>query len=64
MKPFSPAELVARVKSHIRIHKLLLETKEDKEKETEIVYKNLKILPESRRVYLDENEVVEERNRK
>ncbi|MDO4262459.1 MAG: response regulator transcription factor [Eubacteriales bacterium] len=56
VKPFSPAELVARVKSHIRIHKLLLDSKEET-KETEITYKNLTILPGSRRVYLDEREI-------
>ncbi|QBE98335.1 Transcriptional regulatory protein SrrA [Blautia producta] len=40
VKPFSPAELVARVKSHIHIHNLLLESQEEKE-ETEITYHNL-----------------------
>lgn len=29
VKPFSPAELVARVRSHIKIHQRLLEKKED-----------------------------------
>ena len=37
VKPFSPAELVARVKSHIQIHKLLLERQETKA-ETGITY--------------------------
>ena len=60
VKPFNPAELVARVKSHIHIHKLLLESKEEKAemKETEITYRNLTILPKSRMVYLDKKEVV------
>lgn len=60
VKPFNPAELVARVKSHIHIHKLLLESREEKEevKETEITYRNLTILPKSRMVYLDKKEVV------
>lgn len=58
VKPFSPTELVARVKSHIHIHNLLIQSKEEPEKETEIQYGNLKILPKSRRVYLDEKEVV------
>lgn len=57
VKPFSPAELVARVKSHIYIHSLLLDAQEEKE-ETEISYQNLKILPKSRMVYLDNKEIV------
>lgn len=57
VKPFSPAELVARVKSHIHIHSLLLESKEEKA-ETEITYQNLTILPKSRMVYLDNKEIV------
>lgn len=51
VKPFSPAELVARVKSHIHIHNLLTESKEVKEEE--ISYRSLTILPKSRMVYLD-----------
>lgn len=57
VKPFNPAELVARVKSHIRIHRLLTEPLE-KETEQEITYQNLTIMPKSRRVYLDGREVV------
>lgn len=57
IKPFSPAELVARVKSHIHIHNLLLESQTEKE-ETEIAYQNLTILPKSRMVYLDGKEVI------
>lgn len=57
VKPFSPAELVARVKSHIHIHSLLLETQDEKT-ETEINYQNLTILPKSRMVYLDNREVI------
>lgn len=57
VKPFSPAELVARVKSHIHIHSLLLESSNEKA-ETEISYQNLSILPKSRMVYLDKKEVV------
>lgn len=56
IKPFSPAELVARVKSHIHIHNLLTESKEVKEEE--ISYRSLTILPKSRMVYLDKKEVV------
>lgn len=56
VKPFSPSELVARVKSHIQIHHLLLASREP-EVEREISYQNLTILPKSRRVYLDKKEV-------
>jgi DNA-binding response OmpR family regulator len=58
-KPFSPAELVARVKSHIaRYERLkgsakLLETKNEK-----IIVENLRILPSTRRVYSFDKEVV------
>lgn len=57
VKPFSPSELVARVKSHIHIHNLLLESQGEKE-ETEITYQNLIIRPKSRMVYLDNKEIV------
>lgn len=57
VKPFSPAELVARVRSHISIHKRLLEEKEQ-EKEEEIQIKNLKIAVKSRQVYLSGKEIV------
>ena len=58
VKPFSPTELAARVKSHIYIHNLLSSTEEEKEQETEITYRNLTILTKSRRVYLDKKEVI------
>lgn len=59
VKPFSPAELVARVKSHIHIHNLLMEENNTKEQEMEreITYGNLRILVKSRRVYLDGKEI-------
>lgn len=57
VKPFSPAELVARVKSHIQIHNRLLAQKEVKREEA-LIIKNLKIFPRERRVYLDEKEVL------
>ena len=44
VKPFSPAELVARVKSHIQIHERLLEHREQ-QKEDAIIVKNLAIRP-------------------
>ena len=59
VKPFSPAELVARVKSHIYSHNLRSSAeKEEEQQETEITYRNLTILPKSRRVYLDKKEVI------
>ena len=61
VKPFSPAELVARVKTHIKIHNSLLsegnQMDDAKETESEIVHGNLKILPRSRRVYLNDQEI-------
>lgn len=56
VKPFSPAELVARVKSHIYIHERLLEHRE-RQKDKGITVKNLSILPKSRRVYLNGEEM-------
>ena len=52
----SPAELVARVRSHIMIHQRLLERKEGR-KPTQLLMGNLKILPEERRVFLGEEEI-------
>ena len=57
VKPFSPAELVARVKSHIQIHKLLLERQETKA-ETGITYGKLTVYPKSRRVLISGEEVI------
>ena len=56
MKPFSPAALVARGKSHIQIHERLLEHRE-KQKDQGIQVKNLLILPKARRVYLSGEEL-------
>ncbi|MCH4889252.1 response regulator transcription factor [Acidaminobacter sp. JC074] len=52
-KPFSPSELVARVKAHLAIYKRLV----GQPKEQELLIRNLKIIPKSRRVYLDDGEV-------
>lgn len=57
VKPFSPTELVARVKSHIHIHGLLLESKEE-QAESSMYYGSLTILPKSRRVYVNGQEAV------
>ena len=54
VKPFSPAELVARVKSHIKIHKRLLEQREEQQESISI--RNIRILPKERRVYVDGEE--------
>lgn len=56
VKPFSPAELVARVRSHIQIHERLLAQKEESTSQT-MTIKHLKILPKERRVYAGEQEV-------
>lgn len=56
VKPFSPAELVARVKSHIQIHERLLEQKEEL-RDNNIRIKNLEIHPKARRVYLNGEEM-------
>lgn len=56
VKPFSPAELVARVKSHIQIHERLLAHRE-MQRDKGITIKNLTILPKSRRVYLNGEEM-------
>ncbi len=56
VKPFSPAEMVARVRSHIQIHERLLEQKK-MEKSREVTVKNLTIYPEEHRVLLDGEEV-------
>ena len=58
VKPFSPAELVARVKSHIHIHKILSGTQPETETEKIITYGKLKIYTKSRRVYLDNQEII------
>lgn len=57
VKPFSPAELVARVRSHIKIHERLLETKEEG-RTNELKIGELKILPRERQVFLSDKEVL------
>lgn len=54
-KPFDPAELVARVKAHIARYERIKGG--SGEKGTEIVYRDLKIQPLSRRVFYKEEEV-------
>ena len=57
VKPFSPAELVARVKSHIQIHERLLEQKVQQQ-DIGIIIKNMTIFPKARRVYLNGEELL------
>lgn len=57
VKPFSPSELVARVKAHISIHERLLSRSAGEGNEGEIRTGNLRIDTLSHRVYLDGNEV-------
>ncbi|MGI6075125.1 MAG: response regulator transcription factor [Pyramidobacter sp.] len=53
VKPFSPSELTARVKAHIAVHRRLLGQK----REEPLTVGNLKILPLSRRAFLNEREI-------
>lgn len=59
VKPFSPAEMVARVKAHIDIHERLigLKRKEKNVDRRDIVIKGLRIKPVSRRVFVDNSEI-------
>lgn len=58
IKPFSPSELVARVKSHIQIHEMLLKSENgDDVKDENMEIHDLKICPLSRRVYLQGKEI-------
>lgn len=53
-KPFSPSEMVARVKSHLATYERLT----GKEKRPEILHiRNLTIEPDARRVYLSDQEI-------
>lgn len=55
-KPFSPSELVARVKSHIQRYEKLISR--GAEKKTDVLtIRGLKIDKNAHRVYIDENEV-------
>ncbi len=59
VKPFSPSELVARVKAHLGIHERLLKKSDNLLKnKSEINIKQVRILPLSRRVYVKDREVI------
>lgn len=55
-KPFSPSELVARVKSHINRYEKLV-NKNIEKKNSVLTIRGLKIDKDARRVYVDEKEV-------
>ncbi|MDR1202519.1 MAG: response regulator transcription factor, partial [Tannerellaceae bacterium] len=55
-KPFSPAELVARVKMHINRYKRLKRGNTPEQMDT-IDLGRLRILPATRRVYVENNEI-------
>ena len=61
VKPFSPGELVARVKAHINIHERLKKSSDVSDRqafeEGSIQAGSLKILPLSRQVFVDGREV-------
>lgn len=59
VKPFSPTEMVARVKAHIQIHeRILKEVQPETMEEACIMIRDLKILPPSRRVFVGDEEVI------
>lgn len=59
VKPFSPAELVARAKAHIQIHERLLSETGLETKVTECIeIQKLRIFPPSHKVYVDGTEVI------
>lgn len=56
-KPFDPAELVARVKSHISTYKRLTASEDSNDNTNAIIIGNLKILPRSYKVFKSGHEV-------
>lgn len=57
VKPFSPAELVARVKAHIGIHARLGQREQGSRQEECLVFGDLKIYPKAYRVFLKDKEI-------
>lgn len=58
VKPFSPAELVARVRAHIGIHERLLKNSEGvRRQQAEIQVRDLRLNRDSHRVYLKDQEI-------
>jgi DNA-binding response OmpR family regulator len=56
-KPFSPGELVARVKSHIQNYERMKSKFSNKTNSNIIIIRGLKILKDSRQVFINEREV-------
>ncbi|ERI92588.1 putative alkaline phosphatase synthesis transcriptional regulatory protein SphR [Clostridiales bacterium oral taxon 876 str. F0540] len=56
-KPFSPGELVARVKSHIQNYERIKSRLKGSEDKNMIVIRGLKILKDSRQVFINDKEV-------
>jgi Response regulators consisting of a CheY-like receiver domain and a winged-helix DNA-binding domain len=57
IKPFSPPEMVARVKAHIAMHERLRTDSADTVIKNEIKIGNLRIIPQERRVFAGECEI-------
>ncbi|GLB28490.1 DNA-binding response regulator [Lacrimispora amygdalina] len=57
VKPFSPTELVARVRAHISIHERIKKEFEHEEIEEKIEIRNLEIYPKARRIFRNKEEV-------
>ena len=58
VKPFSPTELVARVKSHIARYKRLTQNSANTQKKDEMDFGWLRINNGTHSVYIDENEII------
>ena len=57
VKPFSPTEMVARVKAHLRIHERLKAENMDAKPLQQINIRGLRILPEAHRVFKGDEEI-------
>lgn len=57
VKPFDPAELVARVNSHLARYQRLLSAENPSSLQKEIIVGKLRILPEAWRVYVENKEI-------
>ena len=57
VKPFSPAEMVARVKAHLKMHERLKSENLDAKPPQEINIRGLRILPEAHRVFKGDEEI-------